>query len=161
MSVSFAIYLFFLLPFGQAQKAHVHGAATLNLAMEGTKGELEFETPAEGIIGFEQAPKTPAQKKAVADALAAFRTKANALFVLPPEAKCTLTPKEVDFHREGAQHAEMHAQYAVVCAKEPKGQLVLKALESYPNLREVTVVYVSNAQQKSGKVTKAKMGFGL
>jgi hypothetical protein len=156
MTVSFAIYLIL---YAQAQKAHVHGLAAVNLAMDGARGELEFEAPAESFVGFEHAPKTPAQKKAAADVIAAFRTRGGEFFVLPAASRCKVEPKEVELHR--GQHSELHAHYAVSCAAEPKGTLTLKLFDAYKNLREVTVQYVSGTQQKSAKLTAAKPSLGL
>ncbi len=140
----------------QSQKAHQHGAAQINVAMEGGKGELEFESPADGILGFEHAPKTAAQKKSTADVLAKFKTQANTLFEFPAAAGCTLTPKEVEIHREGPQHAEVHAHYAVACKSAPTGQLTLGVFKAYPRLTSIAVTVLSGSQQSATQATPAK-----
>lgn len=160
MIVSYTMALFLSSIFAQSpsapQKAHQHGAAQINLAMEGAKGELEFETPAEGILGFEHAPKTAAQKKTTNDVLAKFKTQANTLFEFPAAAGCTLTPKEVEIHREGPQHAEVHAHYAVACKSTPTGQLTLSVFKAYPRLANIAVTVLSGSQQSATQATPAK-----
>ena len=51
------------------QPAHVHGIATLNLAMEGDKLEIEFVSPAGNIVGFEHEAVTAAERRAIRDAI--------------------------------------------------------------------------------------------
>jgi hypothetical protein len=156
MTVSCTLAIILSSFLAQSQKAHVHGAAQMNVAMEGAKGELEFESPAEGIVGFEHTPKTAAQKKTTADVLAKFKTQANTLFEFPAAAGCVLTPKEVEIHREGPQHAEVHAHYNVVCKSAPTGQLTLLVFKSYPRLANIAVTVLSGSQQSSTQATPAK-----
>ena len=45
--------------------AHVHGVATLLIALEGNKLELEFHSPAVNFLGFEHEAHSKAEKEAV------------------------------------------------------------------------------------------------
>ncbi|MAL98172.1 MAG: hypothetical protein CL583_06940 [Alteromonadaceae bacterium] len=54
----------------QSLPAHVHGSATLELAVEQESVELVFTSPAMNIIGFEHAPKNEAQRAELDQALA-------------------------------------------------------------------------------------------
>ena len=45
--------------------AHVHGGATLAIAVDGKSVTAELETPLYNLLGFEHAPETAAQKEAV------------------------------------------------------------------------------------------------
>ena len=45
------------------QAAHVHGLASINLAMQGDELQIEFISPAEGLVGFEYEPSTAAEKQ--------------------------------------------------------------------------------------------------
>jgi len=145
MSLGIAI----LFPQSKAQKAHVHGSAELNIALEGTKGEVEFEAPAAGVVGFEHEAKTPAQKKAVSDALTALRTRGNELVIFPAAAGCKMSPKEVEVHREGPQHSEIHAHYDLNCLKAPSGAIGFGVSKMFPRTVEVKVQFVSDKLQKS------------
>jgi hypothetical protein len=143
-----------LFPQTKTQKAHVHGLAQINIALEGLKGEVEFEAPAAGVVGFEHEAKTPAQKKAVNDALNALRTRGQELVQFPATAGCKLTPKEIEVHREGAQHSEIHAHYDLVCAKAPTGSISFGVTKMFPSTTEVKVQFVSDKTQKSITVVK-------
>ena len=71
-------------------EAHVHGIGTLNIALENQLLELQLESPAMNIIGFEYQPTTEADIQSVK---AAQNTLSNAaeLFAFSPAAQCRLT----------------------------------------------------------------------
>ena len=52
--------------------AHVHGAAQLTVAQEGTQVLLELESPAANIFGFEHPPSDAQQRTVVREAVAAL-----------------------------------------------------------------------------------------
>ncbi len=72
-----------------AGKAHQHGVARLDIAVEPQRVTLELETPLDNLLGFERAPRTDAERKA-ADAAVARLRAAAALFRIDPAAGCTL-----------------------------------------------------------------------
>ncbi len=90
------------------QSAHVHGFASINLAIDDKELQFEFISPAESIVGFEYAPSNAAERKAVADAIALLRDPAK-LFALPASAGCELHEVEAERHGEG-EHEE-HAEH--------------------------------------------------
>lgn len=103
------------------QSAHVHGFASINLAIQNDELQIEFISPAESIVGFEYEPDTDAERKAVADAIALLREPEN-LFGLPAEAGCKLHEVEAerhveeeqaehDEHDEHDEHKEEHAEH--------------------------------------------------
>ena len=76
-------------------EAHVHGIGTLNIALENQLLELQLESPAMNIIGFEYQPTTEADIQSVK---AAQNTLSNAaeLFAFSPAAQCRLTSVSID-----------------------------------------------------------------
>ena len=82
------------------QSAHVHGFASINLAIDDEELQIEFVSPAESIVGFEYAPSNATERKAVADAIALLRDPAK-LFVLPASADCELHEVEAERHAKG------------------------------------------------------------
>lgn len=76
-------------------EAHVHGIGTLNIALENQLLELQLESPAMNIIGFEYQPTTAADIQAVK---AAQSTLSNAveLFAFSPAAQCRLTSVSIE-----------------------------------------------------------------
>lgn len=119
---------------------HVHGEGKLAIAIEGSKVAMELEAPAKDIIGFEHAPKTAKQKKALAGAKARLG-KGLELFRPSPEAQCVQTQAKVDLvgltksskkhnhahdkhdHDHGdkdAHHAEFRVNYTYDCKSPAK-----------------------------------------
>ena len=47
-----------------AAKAHQHGVARLDVAVEATRVTLYLDTPLDNLLGFERAPRTDAERKA-------------------------------------------------------------------------------------------------
>ncbi|MDD9877594.1 MAG: DUF2796 domain-containing protein [Magnetovibrio sp.] len=96
--------------------AHQHGVAHLALAIEGDEVEIELTVPGADAVGFEHAPSTPEQKKAVERAAHAFRD-ARALFTFPARAECKSEKVEVrsallgdDDHDKKDDHKHEHAK---------------------------------------------------
>ena len=44
-------------------EAHVHGVAEINIAVDGSKADVEFRAPAESVMGFEHEAKSESDKK--------------------------------------------------------------------------------------------------
>ncbi len=49
----------------ETQKAHIHGLATLTLALENEVFEIQIESPAANLIGFEHNASSPEEKQVV------------------------------------------------------------------------------------------------
>ena len=49
----------------ESQEAHTHGLATLTLALENSVLEIQFESPAANLVGFEHKATSSEEKKAV------------------------------------------------------------------------------------------------
>ena len=113
--------------------AHEHGVGRLNAALDGQTLELELESPAMNLVGFEHAATSDADKAKVA-AVRAQLEKPLALFNLPKAAGCVVASQELesplfggkpdadDDHDEDAKdehhhdHSEIHAHYHFTCA---------------------------------------------
>jgi hypothetical protein len=76
-------------------KAHVHGVAHMNVALEDNELYIEFTSPAANIIGFEHHPKTEEQKIAVNEAIETLKA-GEKLFVMPPRVGASLVKSDVD-----------------------------------------------------------------
>jgi hypothetical protein len=74
--------------------AHEHGKATLDVALDGGRLEVRLATPAINVLGFERAPRTDAEKQAVADATALLGRHKD-LFSFPVAARCAGYPAKV------------------------------------------------------------------
>ena len=105
-----------------AAKPHEHGVVRMGVAIDGTQLSIDLEMPLDSLIGFERAPRTDAERKAAADALARLRDGA-ALFKLDAAAQCTLGSAKVEAPvlEQGAApkdgHADADASYVFRCAQ--------------------------------------------
>jgi hypothetical protein len=91
-----ALCFLFLLSPAWAHEAHEHGAAKMDVEIEGQEVKIELETPLANLISFEHAPRTQAQTREIRQMAVALHTKA--LFSFPSAARCT--PKEVSLKSE-------------------------------------------------------------
>ena len=136
---------------------HDHGAAQLQLALEGDALTMRLQLPQDGLVGFEHAPRTPAQRQALADALARLRDVAT---VIEPDAaaRCHLTVVDVkDPHAApgasaagGDAHADIEVAFAFRCARPDQlGTVRIGLLEAFARLKRVqAVVAVPQGQRK-------------
>jgi hypothetical protein len=112
---------------------HEHGVASLNVALDGQTLEIQLESPAMNLVGFEHEAKSDADKAKVAAARQHLE-QPQALFALPAEAKCVVQEStlesplfaghehehehEHEHHDHGDEHghSDIDASYRFVCA---------------------------------------------
>lgn len=107
-----------------AGPAHVHGQATLEIAVEPRSLTLRLEIPQDNLLGHERTPRTAAEQQAAAAAIQRLRDGAR-LFVLPADRGCKLASVEIEAPRlqPGAAasgpggHADVDASYRFDCAR--------------------------------------------
>lgn len=100
------------------EKAHEHGHAQLNVAIEDEGIELELIAPGADIVGFEHAPGSDEDRAAVAAAVTKFQA---GLFSFPKAAGCALEatgvysallpdgkPVHAGEHHHDADHKDEH-----------------------------------------------------
>ena len=170
-SIVYFLLSLFLLENAQAGEAHVHGLATLTLAMESQSLEIEFESPAANLVGFEHKAKSPKEKKAVKSAEAILQ-KAADLFVFS-SASCQLKEMEVDtsglmedshsdhgyhhndhhssnYENEDDGHSGIKALYRFTCngAKQPES-VYTKLFVLFSDIEAINATWVSDTSQGS------------
>ncbi len=156
--------------------AHEHGVGRLNAALDGQTLELELESPAMNLVGFEHVATSDADKAKVAAARARLE-QPLALFNLPKAAGCVVENQELesplfgdkpdadDDHDEDAKdedghehhhdHSEIHARYQFTCATPS----ALKSLDlaniftSFPATRKIQVQLIGPSGQQGVEVT--------
>lgn len=91
--------------------SHEHGAANMNIAIEGTSIYVELESPWNNLVGFEHAPSTEEQHKLVDDAIALLQDPTK-LFSFE-NAECKVASVNLDSSLDGGDehhdHEEEHA----------------------------------------------------
>jgi len=150
------------------QHAHVHGVAKLEVAVDGGNLSLHLESPLEGVLGFEHAPRSDKERATVAE----MRRKladAGKLFAPTTAAQCTL--KSVQFEAPSldakplagqnpvSDHADLDADFLFNCAQPAKlTGLDVRLFQAFPKLRRVEAQVVTAKGQKAMRLS-SKMRF--
>ncbi|MDU9404077.1 DUF2796 domain-containing protein [Pseudomonas sp. zfem004] len=154
--------------------AHEHGVAKLNVVLDGNTLELELDSPAMNLVGFEHAASTDADKAKVAAARQQLEQPLK-LFGLAQAAGCTDEAQELESplfgdaahadddgdaheHEHGHQHADVNAHYQFTCATPAKlAQLDLGPLfKTFPQTQKINVQLIGPNGQKGVEATAAK-----
>jgi hypothetical protein len=156
----------FLAAQAQQQHAHVHGQMKLDVAIDGPTVVIDMESPLDNIVGFERAPKTDAEKKTVADAVAQLRA-ADKLFVIDPAANCKLGPVDL---RSGALglgnpdpsepvgHADLDATFSFNCTNAAAAKFIdVNLFAAFKGLRQIDS-QVASAQGQFKRQLKRPSG---
>ncbi|MGR5096410.1 zinc uptake protein ZrgA [Vibrio maritimus] len=87
--------------------AHVHGHVEFNIAQDGQDLLVEITAPGADVVGFEHAPKTDAEKAAMADAKAKLND-VDSILTIPATASCKLVEAHVENTLEKGEHHDEH-----------------------------------------------------
>lgn len=162
--------------------AHEHGVGRLNAALDGQTLELELQSPAMNLVGFEHPATTDADKAKVAAARALLE-KPLELFNLPKAAGCVVANQELqsplfgdpapedaddDDHAPQAaagtqpavaehhhDHSEIHAHYQFTCAT-PAALKTLdlgQVFKTFPATHKIQVQLISGSGQQGVDAT--------
>ena len=134
----------------QAQgRAHEHGAARLDIAVEAGKLNLQLEVPLDSLLGFERAPRTEAERKRV-DAAVARLKAADKLFLTDAAAQCSLNSVELNSAAlklgkaapaSGAgEHADLDAGFEFTCKDSSRlGFIDTELFSAFANMQRIDV----------------------
>lgn len=92
---------------GLSPGVHQHGVAALNLAFDGQYLELEFNSPAANIFGFEHAARTSDEELLVQQSVKTLQ-QADQLFALSVAAGCRLGRVELESATDADERHEEH-----------------------------------------------------
>jgi hypothetical protein len=134
-------------------KAHQHGAAQLEVTLDGGVLQIALEGPAENFLGFEHAPRTDAQKKTVARVEEQLKQPAQ-LFTPMAAADCRPRPSRVEIKlpAPGSKetHSEVEAEWRWQCAQPAAlGHVDVGLFKAFPRLKELRVQIVTAQGQKT------------
>ena len=143
------------IPVHREHKAHDHGAGQIGIAFDGTDGKIDFDIPAESIIGFEYEPTKLADKKKLSDGLQMLRSKINDLIIFEGKSKCEITVQSVELERSESKHSDIAGQYSVKCLESPLGSTIKFKLHSqFKRIKKLQVQVVVDSLQKSASISK-------
>lgn len=146
-----------------AGPAHVHGEARLEIIVEGSELAIRFASPLDGLLGFERAPRTAAEKQALHTMKTTLESSTR-IFSLPPEAGCTAQPAKISSpvfaDKVTAGHLDLDADYRWHCAQPAALRAIdTRLFAEFPRLKRITVDFVGSAGQKSGRLTPPQARF--
>lgn len=140
------------------QHAHTHGKLALDVAVDASTITITMEAPLDNFLGFERAPRTDAERRQAADAIASLRA-ADKLFVVDAAAQCTLQqvtlasevlglgPKHADAaagKKDHGEHAEIEGSFQFSCADAAKARAIdVKLFERFQRIRSIDVQLAS------------------
>ena len=135
-----------LLPAWAADKhehaGHSHGQGQLELVVQGGAVKANFEIPMESLLGFEHLPKTPAQKKAMAD-LQAGVTQPEYVLRLPKAAACELKSVQAQsdmFLGKKSTHSDLDLSIEFTCSQPAElKQIEFPIFKKHPRLKSLKV----------------------
>ena len=152
--------------------AHEHGVAKLNVVLDGNTLELELDSPAMNLVGFEHAASSDADTAKVA-AVRQQLEQPSKLFGLASAAGCkddqqalesplfgdaAKADDDGDEHEKGHMHSDINAHYQLTCATPEKlTQLDLAPLyKAFPATQKINVQLIGPNGQKGVETSPAK-----
>lgn len=149
----------------QAPKAHVHGAAKLQVIQDGSAVSIRLESPLDSLIGFEHAPRTAKQKQAVAQMVERLR-QPQSLYALTPAAQCMPSPVQLkapvlnlgatdkSASVKDSEHAELEAEMTFNCSTPAALKGVdVKLFDVFPGIRRLDAQVVGPRGQSATRLT--------
>ena len=157
--------------------AHEHGVGRLNAVLDGQALELELDSPAMNLVGFEHLATTAADKAKVAAARKQLEDPV-ALFNLPKSAGCVVSTQERnsplfgdkpeadhdddDDHDHDAKdgehhhdHSEIHAHYQFTCATPTalSNLDLTQVFKTFPATQKIQVQLIGPSGQQGVEAT--------
>jgi hypothetical protein len=161
--------------------AHEHGTARLNAALDNETLELELDSPAMNLVGFEH-PATSAADKATVSHVRQLLEQPLTLFALPASAKCIVAKlslnsplfgdkPDADAHDDGHDedgdepdadgaehhhdHSEIHAHYQFQCDNTDalKALDLTRLFQTFPATHKVQVQLITPDGQQGVDAT--------
>lgn len=160
---SLLLALFISLPV-LAAPAHVHGEARLEIVVEGETLAIHLDSPLDNLLGFEHAPRTPAEQQAV-KAMATTLRQAEHLFVLDAAAGCAapdveLSSPVLDGKATADGHLDLDADFRWQCRHLPALRGIdTRLFAEFPRLKRINVDFAGPTGQKSGQLTPKATSF--
>jgi len=142
-----------------AGKAHEHGVAQLYLAPLEKSLSVTLVSPADGILGFENIPKSDQQKKTQMEAETTLRNKASEFFVLPADLECSW---KVDRFFDGSHqksqggHRDYLVQWTAECKKPLTGKMSINLGKRFSRIHKLNVSVLKEKNQTSLQLKAAQ-----
>ncbi len=148
--------------------AHVHGVATLEVAVDAKVLTIDLSSPLDNLIGFEHQPQNDRQKmliKGMVDRL----NKSDKLFIPTASAACTLqnttlsspvldkpkdTKPQATADVDESRHADLDGEFVFTCEHpENLHDIEVRLFSPFPNLHILNVAVATTKGQTAAKLT--------
>ena len=131
-----------------AAHAHVHGIASVDVAVDPAAITFSLSSPLDNLIGFEHAPHTDPERAAAKAAVATLQQGAK-VFLIDAAAGCQLKSVDLSSAALGvghpdpseaeAGHADIDGTYVFTCRAPRLAQFIDVGLFAFPHMQKVTV----------------------
>ena len=153
-------------------KAHVHGSAQLTIALEDDKSlQVDLDSPADSIVGFEHKARSEPDKKTQAAALAHLEKGLSQLVEFPGELGCKVSDAKVGMEAEEheakavkkpaaaesahGEHSDVNATFALKCEKPVTGHSAkIGLIGLFPKVKSVSVKVLGPTAQNEKKMSR-------
>ena len=145
--------------------AHAHGAAQLNVVLDGHVLELQLESPAMNLVGFEHNAETDADKAKVAAARSQleqptllFGVNTGGCSLSQTELQSPLFAGHAESHEHENAHSDIDAHYTLDCqTPDQLKQLDLTELfKRFPATQKIQVQLIGPNGQQGLELTPAQ-----
>jgi hypothetical protein len=150
------------------QQAHLHGFATLTMALQANALEINMESPAASIVGFEHKASSEKNREAIKQAQSRLESSPR-LFVFSG-SDCTLKQANADMsvlikqgsnpddHHHDNEHNESHNEisvsYSYECSQGEKLDTIsVNLIPLFPNIETIKVMWLTDNQQGATELT--------
>ena len=153
------VTLLVTLPAVAAEPApHVHGVASLQVAIDGNTLTLTLESPLDNLLGFEHTARSEQERTAVR-AMRERLEQAESVFVPSPAAHCQAVSVKLESpvlqpERQTANgaHADLDGEFVFRCRNPGQlRELEVTIFRSFPNLRRLDVQIASPRGQSAAR----------
>jgi hypothetical protein len=139
-----------------SHKSHSHGDAKLDIAVDGKTISFDLDAPGDVIFGFERRPKNDQEKAKIAEEIARLTNNPSEFLILPVDAGCVLTTKEIEADQanestkdKSNEHADVEAKYTFTCTADLAGKKLATGLfKAWPRLKNLKVQILASKDQK-------------
>lgn len=144
------------------QDAHLHGYTELMIAIEGSTLEINFESPASTIVGFEYRATSSEQFQLIEEARGILESSTE-LFSFSG-GNCSLSKANADFaalampdkeHQAHVQsHSEITASYEYDCLQAQNlGAISVNLISHFPRIEKIRAMWLTDDKQGAVELT--------
>lgn len=154
-----------------AGKAHEHGIAKLDLAVDKNDVSVSLEIPLDALVGFERAPRSSQERQSAESALNHIQ-QGQRLFVFNAEAQCeldkvtveapVLQSTNVNTSTTSGGHADLTAEYLFKCSQPQRlSSVEVRLFDQFRRLERVQVQAVVPGKASKALLRRSKQVFNL